>query len=283
MQFVVTNMHIRVYEMIIEGLAIATATACGMYYADKSSQMDEKALKKYAKAFEKDQEARMLVEEKAEYTDKRLMNVARKKRAIFQVTIPKFVAVYEKIQKVEVVNNQTPIEYSLKSLNNMKDNFGITTVAIKQDFTDKELVCGLLKNGLGKMMIKDSERYQSAANSQMRASNVAYEQAVSIGEAYDAIVARADRIAKVLVMMNSLFISSIQETDRIIKQNGLDVHNYSEMEKGVLMNCVNLACAMSDIINVPVVDEQGKICQEACKMIEKGEQYINKMQQVMAQ
>ena len=268
--------------MIIEGLGLG-ALAYEMYCADKASKMDEKALKKYAKAFEKNQEARMLVEEKAEYTDKRLMNVARKKRAIIQVTVPKFVSVYEQIQKIKIENDSDKCDYSLQSFNNMKDNFGITTLSIKQDFTNKELVCGLLRNGLGKMMIKDSERYQSAANRQMRASNVAYEQAVSVGAAYDAIVDRADRIANVLVMMNNLFNRSIQETDSLIKKNGLDIHNYNEMEKGVLMNCVNIACAMSDIINVPVVDEQGRICQEACKMIEKGEEYVNRMQQMIAQ
>ena len=54
--------------MIIEGLGLG-ALAYEMYCADKASKMDEKALKKYAKAFEKNQEARMLVEEKAEYTE----------------------------------------------------------------------------------------------------------------------------------------------------------------------------------------------------------------------
>ena len=56
--------------MIIEGLA-AGAVIKLFCDVDKSQKIDERALKKYAKAFEKNEEARLLVEQKAALTDKR--------------------------------------------------------------------------------------------------------------------------------------------------------------------------------------------------------------------
>lgn len=127
------------------------------------------------------------------------------------------------------------------------------------------------------MIRKDSERSLSAASNQLRAANVVYSQAESVAAVYDAIVERADRIAKLLMAMNALFIKSIQETDNVIGKNGLDVRNYDEFDKGVLMTCVNIAGAMSDLINVPVVDEDGLVSQAAEEMIATGENYLSKM------
>ena len=81
--------------------------------------------------------------------------------------------------------------------------------------------------------------------------------------------------------MNALFVGSIAETERTIAKNGLDIGNYSEYEKGVLMTCVNIAAAMSDIITIPVVNEQGQLYESAREMVEKGEQYLKKMNQLI--
>ncbi|MEG1958097.1 MAG: hypothetical protein RR071_10250 [Lachnospiraceae bacterium] len=266
--------------MIIEGLAVA-AFVKTCYSANKSSEMDEKALKKYAKAFEKNEEAQLLVNQKAEFTDKRLANVAKKKRAIVQTTVPRFIEVYSQIQKIELDTKTSVNEIALRNSVQKLNVLNSISISVKKEFTDKELVCGFITKGLGKLMEMDSERYLSAASSQVRASNVAYSQAESIGEAYDAICGRADRIAQLLMAMNALFIKSITETERVIKANGLNVRNYSDYDKGVLMTCVNVAEAMSDIIDVPVVDEKGQICQSGIGMIEIGEKYITKINNLL--
>ena len=266
--------------MIIEALAVG-ALAKTFYSADKSLKMDEKALRKYAKAFERSEEAELMVRKKAEFTDKRLMNVAKKKRAIVQGTVPKFVDVYNQIQKIELENNTTMNEIAMRDNLRKLAVLDALSFYVKKDFTDKELVCGWITKGFGKLMEMDSERYLSAANSQMRAANVVYSQSESIVAVYDAIVARADRISNLLMAMNALFIRSINETSKTIEKNGLDVRNYSEYDKGVLMTCVNIAMAISDIINVPVVDEKGQICESANEMIMTGEKYLEKMNQAI--
>lgn len=266
--------------MIIEGLAVA-ALVKTVYSADKSAKMDERALGKYAKAFEKSEEARLLIRKKAEYTDKRLANTAKKKRAIVKNTVPQFVNVYGKIQKIELENKIAANEISVRNTVQKLAVLNAISISVKKDFTDKELVCGFITQGLGKLWEMDSERYLSAANSQMRAANVVYSQAESIGEIYDAIAARADRISKLLMALNALFIGSINETEKIIEKNGIDVKNYSEYDKGVLMICVNIAVAMSDIIDVPVVDESGRLCESAVEMIQTGEQYLTQMNKLI--
>lgn len=266
--------------MIIEALAVG-ALVKTFYSADKSLKMDEKALKKYAKAFEKSEEAELLVKKKAEFTDKRLMNVAKKKRAIVQSTVPKFVDIYSQIQKIELENKTTVNEIAIRDHVRKLAVLDALSVSVKKDFTDKELVCGLITKGFAKMMEMDSERYLSAANSQMSAANVVYSQSQSIGAVYDAIAARADRISNLLMTMNALFIRSINETSLTIEKNGLDVRNYSSYDKGVLMTCVNIAAAMSDIIDVPVVNEKGQICESAMEMIATGEKYLEKMNQAV--
>lgn len=266
--------------MIVEGLAVAAfAKAC--YGANKSLELDEKALKKYAKAFERSEEAELLVKKKAEFTDMRLANVAKKKRAIVQTTVPRFVKVYSEIQKIELENKSTVDEIVLKKNMEKLAVLNAISLSVKKEFTDKELVCGFITKGLGKLMVMDSERYLSAANNQMRQSNVVYSQAESIVEIYDAIVGRADRIAKLLASMNALFNKCISETEHVIKKNGLDVRNYSEFDKSVLMTCVNMAGALADIIDIPVVDENGVLCEQAVELIEIGENYIDRINKIM--
>ena len=219
----------------------------------------------------------MLVRNKAQYADKRLINVAKKKRSIIETTVPKFIEVYSKIQKVylgsEIDNNAITICSALDKLA-IVDKF---TILNKKGFTDKELICSWLTKGIGKIMVMDSERYLSAANNQMRKSDVEYSQAESICTVYDAIIARADRIAKLLMGLNALFLNSIEETSFTIDKNGLEVHSYSEYDKSILMNCVNFAVAVADIINIPVVTTDGEIPEKAIETIVTGEKYLVQM------
>lgn len=124
---------------------------------------------------------------------------------------------YKQIQKIELEGtnkvNELVLSKDIHQLSVLND----LSLSVKKNFTDKELVCGLITKGLGKMIEKDSERYLSAANSQLRASNVVVEQSKSIAAVYDAIVERADRIAKLLMAMNALFTKSINETQNTIQ------------------------------------------------------------------
>lgn len=262
--------------MIIEGIVLG-----GTYFMSsiiKSCNMDERALKKYSRAFEKNEEAKLMVKDKAEFTDKRLVNVLKKKKAIMNNTFPKFVDVYSQIQKIDLGESNNVLDkFSSSGVVNKIAKLQSLSIELKKNFTNKEFLCSLFN-----IVTKDSERFLSAASSQLRAANVVYSQAESICTVYDSIIARADRISDLLVKMNFLFIKSIEEMGKTIDKNGLDVRQYSDYDKGVLMTGVNLAAAIADIINVPVVTDQGEIPEEALKTIEIGEKYINQINEVIS-
>lgn len=268
--------------MLVESI-VAASVASLLYSANKSIETDDAARAKYAKAFTKEAEAQQLVYEKKLYADKRIENVVKKKRAIINVSLPMFVKVYEQIQKVNI--ERKDINVDLLGYSEMK-KFNIlsyTEIVSKKDFSDKELVLGIALKGISGMMIEDSKRNMSAANSQMSASNVVYSQAKSISELYDAIAERSNRIAKLLTRMNVLFISSISETENTINRNGFDVRNYSDRDKATLMMCVNIAKAMPDLLKIPVVNENGKITQAAIDMLLTGEESLNKFNEIINQ
>lgn len=251
------------------------------YDIDKSTENEEKALQKYARAFERSGEAELMVMQKKEYAEKRVMNAAKKKRAILQNTMPKFKEVYEKIQKVELGPKAEIHELMVPDSIQKVSRLNGMSISVKSDFTDKELICGILFKGIGGMAVKESERFLSAAGSQMRQANVVYSQAESVVEVFNAIVARADRISSLLASMNALFLKSINETAKTIEKNGYNIRNYSEYEKGVLMTCVDIAAAIFDIIDVPVINENGEIVDAAEEMIITGENYLHKMDELI--
>lgn len=266
-------------------IAVAAGLAHTFYGADKSMKMDERALSKYAKAFEKSAEAARMVHEKEKLADKRLNNVVRKKRAVIENSFPLFAEVYEVIQKVILKDSANAYhdltiwkEGELAQVNSM-------ALSVRKDFTDKELVCGVLTKGIGGMMIKQSEAYLSAANNQMRAANVASSQAESICLVYDALIEKADRVANVIAQLNTLFVKSIKETQRVIQMNeesNRSYHEYSVFDKEVLVNCANFAKGMSEVVKVPVITEKGEITVGAEELIRKGEERIMQMNHLIS-
>ena len=188
-----------------------------------------------------------------------------------------FVEVYDKIQKVNIESDNKALElmkYSIRDKNKRLDSLSMIT---KKEFSDKELVVGMITKGLFGIMVEDSKRNLSAANSQLSAANALYSQASTIGTVYDAIADRSERISKLIVNMNMLFIGSINETKHVIEKNGIDVKKYSKKEKETLMMCVNMAVAISNLLKIPVMDENGELADSAIDMIEVGENYITKI------
>lgn len=252
------------------------------YSADKSNKMDEAALEKRSKAYTREAEARDLVYQKRSTADKKMQIVAKKKRAVIESTLPRFIEVYQQIQKIDITISD---KNELAAYHKFQESNVIQTMQVvtKATLTDSQLVTEFIFKGIGGMMIADSKRNLSAAKSQLSAANVMYSQAQSVAEVYDAIIGRAERIASLIMRMNALFLGSIFESEKIIAQNGTNVRAYNKQDMGVLMTCVNLAGAMSDIINIPVLDKNGELCQAAVEMIQTGEAYIEQMNDLISQ
>lgn len=267
--------------MLIE-LAIGAISAKMLSDGNKALKMDAEAIAKYGKAFTREYEAQQLVQKKRDLADKRLENVAKKKKAIISSSLPMFVEVYGQIQKINIQQKDRKfemIQYSDVEKANMLQSIDIVA---KKEFTSKELILGTMFNFSG-MVAEDSKRNLSAARSQLSASNVVYSQAQSIAEVYDAIIGRSDRIAKLLMNMNALFVGVISETKRIIESNGLNIKNYSDKDKSTIVLCVNFAVAMTNLLDIPVFDENGDIAKSAVEMIQTGEEYLTRINEIINQ
>lgn len=264
-------------------MLIELLVAKAVYDGCKSLKMDEEAVAKYSKAFTRECEAHQLVSQKRQRADRRMENVAKKKRAIISSTLPMFADVYGKIQKVNIQQKNRQFEMIAYSDAEKIGLLQSMEIVSKKEFTSKELVVGTILKGIPGMVLEDSKRNLSAARSQLSAANVAYSQAQSIAEVYDAIISRSDRIAKLLMNMNALFVGSISETQRVIEKNGFDVCNYSEHDKTVLMLCVDFAVAMTRLLDIPILDEDGEIAKAAVEMIQTGEEYIARMNEIINQ
>ena len=169
--------------MLIELAALA-------YCADKSNKMDAQALAKRSKAFTKEAEARDLVYQKRSTAEKKMQNVAKKKRAIIESTLPRFVEVYQKIQKIDLTisdKNELAVYNQFQKSNAIQ----AMQVVIQKPLTDGQLITEYIFKGIGGMMIADSKRNLSAAKSQLSPANVVYSQAQSVAEVYDAIIGRS--------------------------------------------------------------------------------------------
>ena len=261
--------------MIIDLILIGGGIAYAFNQTDKSAKIDEKALKKYGQAFEKSKKAEAMVKEKKEYADKRLQNIVKKKRTIIERTYPLFAEVYQDIKKINI-KRKNEITESIETFHQM-------TLASKIEFTDKELIFGVLQNGIFKMMVKDSERMLSAASSQKRMANVEYSNAENICTIYDGIISKADNYATLLKNINFLFLKIISMTKELIEKNGYNVKRYSKFEESVLMTCENVAIALSELIKAPLFDEKGEFAQCAIETINKGENYMQQMNDIIRQ
>ncbi|MDE6834015.1 MAG: hypothetical protein K2J39_07220 [Ruminococcus sp.] len=268
--------------MLIE-MAIGGAIGKMFYDGNKSLKMDAEATAKYSKAFTREYEAQQLVAQKRNLADKRLENVAKKKKAIINSSLPMFVEVYGQIQKINIQQKDRNFEMIPFSDAEKSGMLQSISVVAKKDFTDKELITGIIFKGFSGMMVEDSKRNLSAARSQLSASNAVYSQAMSIAEVYDAITERSDRIARLLMNMNAMFIGIISESEKIIGNNGLDIRKYSEHDKTVLMMCVNFAVAITKLLDIPVLDENGEIAQKAVEMIQTGEDYLTRINEIINQ
>ena len=57
-------------------------------------------------------------------------------------------------------------------------------------------------------------------------------------------------------------------------KNGTNVEKYTEKEKSTLVLCVNFALAITNLLNIPILDNNGEIAESAIQMIQTGEEYL---------
>lgn len=99
--------------------------------------------------------------------------------------------------------------------------------------------------------------------------------------AMDAIGERADQMSDLLAKFSVLFAGSIQETSDIIRRNGLDRMRYTKRDREVLATCVNLAGAVKTVLDVPILNNEGKLTAASAKVIQESKKRMREIENVM--
>ena len=151
--------------------------------------------------------------------------------------------------------------------------------------TDREMVTTMVVNGffwgigggISALVKKDSQRNLDMAQARAKQARVIAEQANTVGLAYEAITERSNQITDVLTKLNLLFVKSLANTERIISERGMDKLNYSLSDRENLAVCMNLAAAVKNMIDTPLLDETGEITAKALEAIKIGQEHIQRI------
>ena len=220
-----------------------------------------------------------------EKLDSTLKKLANRKRGIMGGTLPKFVAVHEKIVRInfsrrlsaDALRNLTMRPENLSRMNQMISVSGI-------QMSDREILGTFLfsaeYSGIGGAIKKDAKinldiAYTRSDEADVIAHNIDTERIAVAG-----ITDKADSVLKLLTMMNALLLKSIRHTSAIIDRNGFDVEYYGDADIDAIQNCCNFAKAVSDMLKAPLFDSDGKLSRQIDAALSTGNEYIRKMQAV---
>ena len=307
-----------VAPLVYIGAAIAGKL---VYDLNTGSNTDEQTAKKRRRAIRKNADAQVLVQQEREHLEKRLNNVGRKRLAVIQYTMPRFIAVYGQIQTVlRQPNSLVPIDANIldqinvlpratmqtyESLSSREElsnwllagpvgaltvgrvDLGTTAIGLSAGAGLSTLALGaglaFFTLGIGSAIKADSERALHAASRSLSAANAAYAEAESKASVCKAICAFADRIASLTAAMNALFLQSIGVCEDLINRRGTDVSQYDERELKVLMTCANMAGAMCTILKVPISDKDGKVATNGKELIADNEKLLNDVERMCSE
>lgn len=216
--------------------------------------------------------------------------VVNRKSAVIKSAFPQFMSVYDKILKIEFNHNTEGIKeiFQKSKLDEFNSYMGSLITFNPPSLTDNQLLAGFVVDGIkGSLVganflisgitgsiVKDSELLITAAHAQKKQATLYREAVESKGTALEVVCFYMDKVSEVVSKFNGLFLKSIRTTEGIIDKNGYDGNKYSDSELEKIGICMNLAVALKDIIDTPIIDEQNEITNAAKKLVETSEQFI---------
>ena len=73
------------------------------------------------------------------------------------------------------------------------------------------------------------------------------------------IIQEANKVSDLLGALNIILLRAIKNSNDLIHVRGFNKNNYSEEDREILRNTINIAKAIKDIIDSPVLDDDGII------------------------
>lgn len=269
--------------MILEASA-AIGVGKMIYDMYQSDKMDEMALNKSLKSMNRMEEAKAAQRVKKEDAKQSMLRLGNRKRGILGSSMKQFVEVYGQIKKINFFEKNGVTDFKL--LPQVWESEIISQISYASaSMTDREMVTTMVVNGffwgigggISALVKKDSQRNLDMAQARAKQARVIAEQANTVGLAYEAITERSNQITDVLTKLNLLFVKSLANTERIISERGMDKLNYSLSDRENLAVCMNLAAAVKNMIDTPLLDETGEITAKSLEAIKIGQEHIQRI------
>lgn len=256
----------------------------------KSDELNERAERKRTQAFRTISEAqadRMCEEEKM---NKAILKLITRKKAILMTSIKSFIEVYGKIRQIKF-NESDGIkeleQFSPACCDEIQNQLVIIhQQSIAPASITKNMVKGFLFTGIGGMItasiVDDAQNQLDMARDKAKQARVIAEQQKIYSLSYQSISNRANHMTDVLTALNKLFVKSISNTEKLINEKGTDKTKYAPDHIKQIGVCLNLAKAVKDILDAPILDKKGNLSQETLKVIQNGNQCVIDMQNRLA-
>ena len=272
--------------IILGGLAAVAVGSMFKNMSDANTNYDD-AKRRNSRAFNQLGQSRRALSEQQELTQSGLIKLANRKRGTINGSLKSFLVIYEKIMKIDFQESKALLDFHCKALTTetLTSMRKMTAVAAMPMSTKEELRVMLFNGwrfgGITSVIAEDSERVAKVAAMRRRQANVISSQIETQIEALQAVHEKTEAMAALLGKLNLLFMKSIRHTADIIETHGSNRADYTVDERKALMNCINFACAVKDVVDTDLFDEDGAISQQVKTAIQTGNTYLLEMEKAV--
>ena len=249
-----------------------------LYDANTSIKMDERARKKYERAYRIEMDAKNILDMKKHEIQQALKKTIDRKRSILEKTFPLFVSTYQQLRDFEMSdkdffkNNNLPM-LTNRTVQSIQDMAIVAQVPL----TDAEEWSAVITGGLGKGMITESQRRLEAANATLEGAKTMLHVAENISESVEIIITMSNRIAENLAILNAFLLKSLKRANEIIVYYKVNNNWQSNDDITYLKTVFNNAKTLHDIIKSPIVGSDEPSILEIQHSISKAENFRNKL------
>ncbi|MBR1646628.1 MAG: hypothetical protein IJ685_07605 [Selenomonadaceae bacterium] len=251
----------------------------------KADEYNREARHVNYEAFSMVESASRKFQSQREKLDETLTKLANRKRGIISGSLTKFVNVYERIKRIDFdemhsVDAEKSLALRDENLSAINQMISVSGVQMSTEQTLGTFLFSWEYGGIGGAIKKEARINLDVAYTRSDEAEVIAHQTDTARLAVEGITDKAESVLKLLTMMNALFLKSLQYTSEIIDQRGSNKRNYGVDDKKALMNCMNFAKALSDVLKAPLFDSNGKLSRQIDETLTTGNEYIKKIQAV---
>lgn len=271
------------------GFVVAAATTAKVVSdMKKSDELNESAQKKRIRAMRTLADAENDRAYEEERMEKSVLRLATRKKGVLTTSISRFIDVYGKIKKIRFLESdgiRELVAFSPRCCNEMKDQIIIIqqkeitpSSALTKNVVVSSLFFGLA-GAITASIVDDAKNRLDAASDKLKQARVYAEQQRICGLSYHSIAERADHMTDILTKLNMLFVKSLNNTEPLVEAKGDDRSYYKQDDIAQIGTCLNLAMAVKDILDAPILDRDGELAKETLAVIERGNQCVIEMQE----